>query len=104
MIYCTIKIIFTLSPVPLTATASRHHILLANTYSKSTLRAFVQNATESYDWIDYFPSYEIINNPMLNSTAFQKNLRNIEPHFVSIVMNYFLNLLNPRHSSDSSSY
>ena len=37
------KIILTVSPVPLTATASKDHILIANTYSKATLRAVARN-------------------------------------------------------------
>ena len=84
------KIILTVSPVPLTATASNKHILMANTYSKSTLRAAAGKLSERVN-IDYFPSYEIVNNPRLHSIAFNSNLRTIRTEIVEIVMRHFFN-------------
>ena len=52
-----LRVLLTVSPVPLTATASGEHILTATTYSKSVLRAVAGRLTALHDWVDYFPSY-----------------------------------------------
>ena len=83
------KIILTVSPVPLTASASRNHILVANSYSKSVLRAVAGYLCETIEYIDYFPSYEIITNPRLHSTAFTDNLRSVRKESVEVVMKHF---------------
>ena len=57
------KILLTVSPVPLTATASGRHVLLAMTNSKVILRAVASELQQRYGNIDYFPSFEIINHP-----------------------------------------
>lgn len=69
------RIILTVSPVPLTATASGKHVLVSNTYSKSVLRAVAGYLSERYSNIDYFPSYEIVTNPRLHSSSYSHNLR-----------------------------
>lgn len=56
----TCKIILSVSPVPLHRTFSDKDIIVANCYSKSTLRAAAQEISDSNDNIDYFPSYEIV--------------------------------------------
>ena len=49
-----INFILTVSPIPLTATMSGNHILLATTESKSILRAVAGNISNKYDYVDYF--------------------------------------------------
>ncbi len=83
--------ILTVSPVPLTATASKNHVLVANSYSKASLRSVAEVLTSGSDLIDYFPSYEIINNPRLHSSAFEHNLRSVRSEFVHFVMQHFFN-------------
>ena len=82
------KIILTVSPVPLTATASKQHILVANTYSKATLRAVAAKLSERSS-IDYFPSYEIVTNPRYYQGSYDSNLRTVKKSTVDNVMNYF---------------
>ena len=82
------KMILTVSPVPLTATASGHHVLLSTTYSKSVLRA-AAGEWSTLPFIDYFPSYEIVTNPRLHSTAFTDSLRSVRDEAVSTVMRHF---------------
>ena len=84
-----IKYILTVSPVPLTATASGKHILQANNHSKSILRAAASHLEEANSNIAYFPSYEIVTNPRLNSKGFNSNLRTIDKEIIKAVMNYF---------------
>ena len=82
------KTILTVSPVPLTATASGKHILVANTYSKATLRTVAATLSED-PLIDYFPSYEIVTNPRYHLDSYNSNLRTVKQSTVKNVMTYF---------------
>ena len=56
--------IVTVSPVPLGATAKTTDIIVANSGSKSTLRAVADELSRKYSFVDYFPSYEfVVNSP-----------------------------------------
>jgi hypothetical protein len=82
--------LLTVSPVPLTATASGDHVLVSTTYSKSVLRAVAGEAARRYGHVDYFPSYEIITGPQAYSCYFDENLRTVKPEGVDAVMaNFF---------------
>jgi hypothetical protein len=83
------KFLVTVSPVPLTATASGKHVLQATTYSKSVLRAVAGHLAAEFEDVDYFPSYEIIMNPANRSSFFESNLRSVAPHGVAAVMKTF---------------
>lgn len=54
------KIVITTSPVPLGKTFTSRDVIVANTYSKSTLRVIAQDVADERDYVDYFPSYEIV--------------------------------------------
>lgn len=59
-----LKVVITVSPVPMSMTLTGMDVILANTFSKSMLRVCAQVIAEKYDFVDYFPSYEIaINSP-----------------------------------------
>ena len=83
------KCLLTVSPVPLTATASGEHVLVSTTCSKSTLRTVAGQLSANQAHIDYFPSYEIVTNPRTHSTAFADNLRSVRNEAVEIVMKHF---------------
>lgn len=85
-----VKLLLTVSPVPLTATASGSHILLASTVSKAILRAAVATIMAEDAGVDYFPSYEIITNPAARSRFFAENLRQPTAKGVETVMTQFL--------------
>src|SRR4030095_8145905 len=57
-----VHIIVTVSPVPLMNTFSTMDIVVANTWAKSLLRAVAQEWASAHPNVDYFPSYEIVNN------------------------------------------
>ena len=84
-----LKILLTVSPVPLTATASGQHVMIATQYSKSILRAVAGMATEKFAFVDYFPSYEIITNPVFRGMFFGSNMRSVVPEGVATVMTHF---------------
>ena len=82
--------ILTVSPIPLTATASEQHVLKASTASKSILRAVAWELEKNDPNIDYFPSYEILNNPKLHSTGFESNLRTARQEMIETAISHFL--------------
>jgi hypothetical protein len=85
------RFLLTVSPVPLTATASGQHVLLATVYSKSVLRAVAGQAVMDEADIDYFPSFEIISNPWSKVSFYEANLRSVSNSGVSQVMQTFFN-------------
>lgn len=84
-----IRFILTVSPVPLTATASGAHVLAATVYSKSVLRAVAGYLATSFPDIDYFPSYEIIAGAPARGFFYESNLRSISAAGVDVVMRAF---------------
>jgi len=83
------KFLLTVSPVPLTATASQQHVLVATTLSKSILRTAAGQLAASFPDIDYFPSYEIITSHWSRGAFFGDNLRSVTTEGVSTVMKAF---------------
>jgi len=84
-----LRFILTVSPVPLTASASGKHVLVATMQSKSILRAAAGQLADKIKYIDYFPSYEIINSPVFRGSFFAPNMRSVVPEGVEFVMNGF---------------
>lgn len=83
------KVLLTVSPVPLTATASGDHVLVATVKSKSVLRAAASEVAALSPRIDYFPSYEVITGIPYKSRWFSDNLRSVTEYGVSCVMKNF---------------
>lgn len=54
------KFLITTSPVPLSRTFTDKDVIIANTYSKSVLRAVAGDIAASNPGVDYFPSYESV--------------------------------------------
>lgn len=93
------KCLLTVSPVPLTATASGKHILVSTIYSKSTLRSVAGQLSANQAHIDYFPSFEIVTNPKQGPKSFQENLRSVREDIVENVMQHFFAQHVPLSSS-----
>ncbi len=90
-----LRILLTVSPVPLTATASGRHILTATTQSKAILRAAASEIIQSDLECDYFPSYELVTAPKSDgSNWFEPNLRSVSAEGVARVMKVFLRAHN----------
>lgn len=79
------RILLTVSPIPLGRTMTSDDVIVANTYSKSVLRAVVGKACEGRDNVDYFPSYESI---MLTRQegVWQDDLLHVDAAFVARIM------------------
>lgn len=89
-----IKFLLTVSPVPLTATASGEHVLTATTYSKSVLRAVAGEIAQRNQNVDYFPSYEIITAPAFRGMFYEPNMRSVHADGVAFVMQSFFECLH----------
>lgn len=83
------KLLLTVSPVPLTATAEFRHVLISSAASKSILRAVADEFVRSFDFIDYFPSFEIITNPKHILENYKDNMREVKQSAVDKVMKKF---------------
>lgn len=92
-----LRIVLTVSPVPLTATKSEQHVLVATMRSKSVLRAVADEAAVRKKYIDYFPSYEVINSPIFRGMFFEPNLRSVNPAGVQLVMDNFFTGLHEKY-------
>ncbi len=84
------KFVVTVSPVPLTATASGQHVEVATSYSKSVLRSVCGYLYQRYPDIEYFPSYEIITSSNNRGAYFENNKRSVSDKGVQTAMNMFL--------------
>lgn len=84
------KFIVTVSPVPLTATASGNHVEVASSYSKSVLRAVCGALYEDHKYIDYFPSYEVITSQTAHGTNYESNYRSVRGEGVDKAMALFM--------------
>lgn len=84
------KFLITVSPVPLTATASGNHVEVATCYSKSVLRAVCGSLYEQFRNVDYFPSYEIITSTNNRGVYFEPNKRSVSAQGVDKAMSLFL--------------
>lgn len=84
-----VKILLTVSPVPLTATYSHDHILTATMYSKSILRTVCGELAAGTANVYYFPSYEMVANPYTAGSAYEANLRTVRPAVVQSIMEFF---------------
>lgn len=92
------RIILTVSPVPLMATADPGaHVLAATSYSKSVLRVAAETLRQRFAHVDYFPSYEIITGAFNRGGYFAEDLRNVLEDGVSHVMRLFM-----RHATDET--
>ncbi|MEO1610796.1 MAG: GSCFA domain-containing protein [Pseudomonadota bacterium] len=83
------RFLFTVSPVPLVASAEDQHVMAATVYSKSVLRAVAGKLQREDDLIDYFPSYELISGIPSRSMFYEPDLRSVNPHGVDWVMSHF---------------
>ena len=85
-----LKMLITVSPVPLLATFRDMDVLVANAYSKSVQRAALDEFTLGLEGVDYFPSYEFVtlSNP---TVAWSRNdYRHVSGEIVQRIMSEVL--------------
>ncbi|WP_121118022.1 GSCFA domain-containing protein [Croceibacterium ferulae] len=84
------KVLLTVSPVPLMATYEDRSVLLSNAYSKSVLRIAADMAIREHDWVDYFPSYEIITGSFAGGLYYGPDHREVNALGVAHAMRCFM--------------
>ena len=85
----TVKVIVTVSPVPLHATFlhETYHVVEANMHSKAILRVAAQEFVESNREVYYFPSFELVTYGFEN--PWTTDHRHVSPTAVSRIMEMF---------------
>ncbi|MCY0992213.1 GSCFA domain-containing protein [Nannocystis sp. ILAH1] len=84
-----VRVVLTVSPVPLLATFEDRHVLVSTVASKSILRAAVDEICRAHDDIAYFPSFEIITGPQSRGRFHGPDLREVTPEGVGFVQAVF---------------
>jgi hypothetical protein len=83
------RIIVTVSPVPMSETFSGRDVLIANVYSKSTLRAAADIFAQANDDVDYFPSYDIVSMSP-RATAYDADCLHVTDSVVGTIIRMFV--------------
>ncbi len=92
-----LKIVLTVSPVPLVATATGEHAYTATVYSKSVLRAAAGEAVVARPDVVYFPAYEIVTGPG-SENHFADDRRTVTVDAVTTVVDAMLRRSEPAAS------
>jgi GSCFA family len=85
-----LRVILTVSPVPLVATATEGHVVTATVHSKSILRTAAGEVVALHEDVVYFPAYEIVCGPQAPESFFEEDRRNVSTVAVDTVMNALL--------------
>ncbi len=88
------RLVVTVSPVPLVATASGRHVLVATTYSKAVLRVAADEVAANHDAVSYFPAYEIVTGPQAPHSFFEEDRRSVSATAIQEVMRALLSTSN----------
>lgn len=94
-----VKIILTVSPVPLNATYEDQHVLVSTVLSKAVLRVAADKLVRKLTNCFYFPSYDIITSPHVRGKYFDVDCREVLPAGVNHVMQLFL-----RHFTEANQH
>jgi hypothetical protein len=81
-----LRVILTVSPVPLAATMEPRHVVQSTVLSKSTLRLAADEIRCQYPNVDYFASYEIVNGTFSSAPGFEPDGRTVTAEAVDRVM------------------
>lgn len=84
------RLVLTVSPVPIIATAEDRHVLVSNGYTKSALRVVADEVCRARPNVHYFPSYEVSTSPATAGRYYSDNLRAINEAGIRHVMRLFL--------------
>lgn len=85
-----LEVLLTVSPVSMMATATPQQVSVATVYTKSVLRAVAGELYDAHDWIDYFPSYDMVTGPAARGMFYKEGMREVSQPGVTYVMSHFL--------------
>lgn len=95
-----VRVLLTVSPVPLAATALDRHVLVSTTYSKSVLRVAAEELTR-LPGVAYFPAYEIVTGPFSRGRYFAQDCRAVTEEGVDHVMRLFFRHVAPPSAAET---
>jgi hypothetical protein len=90
-----VRVILTVSPVPLIATYESRHVVVSTTASKAALRAAADEIERSHPNVWYFPSYEIVTGHFSGGRYFESDMRSVSDEGVDHVMRLFFKHADP---------
>jgi GSCFA family len=82
------KVVLTVSPIPLAATFTGQDIAVANANSKATLLCAATRLVLLFPQMFYFPSYEIVTHSD-RAAVWERDGRHVRADFVERIMDYF---------------
>lgn len=85
-----VRMILTVSPVPLVATATRDHVVVASAYSKAALLVAAKEVAASETGVTYFPAFEIVSGTQAPFSYYEDDRRNVSEEGVRAVMEALL--------------
>lgn len=94
-----IRFVVTVSPVPLGATFTGQDIVVANAYSKATLRAVAGDFCGARDDADYFPSFEAVTESA-PPAAWMDDAIHVRTEMVRCVIAHFMKNYGPPALAD----
>jgi tetratricopeptide (TPR) repeat protein len=93
------RILLTTSPVVLARTFTGDDIIVANSHSKSVLRAVAGELSDEFPDVDYFPSYEIAT-VTRRPEVWEDDLVHVNPGFVGRIMQHVTSAYVPGSADD----
>jgi hypothetical protein len=81
-----VRVVLTVSPVPLVATATDQHVVVASAYSKAVLRVAAAEVAASTPQVSYFPALEIVTGPQAPHDYLAEDRRSVTDAGVKAVM------------------
>lgn len=85
-----VRVVLTVSPVPLMATFEDRSVVASTVHSKSVLRTVAGMLEAEFDWVGYFASYEVITAGPNASRYFGPDRRSVTEEGVAHVMRLFI--------------
>jgi hypothetical protein len=85
-----VRVVLTVSPVPLVATWEPRSVMAATAYSKAVLRSVASELERQFDGVAYFASYEVITAAPNAGRYFAADWRSVTPEGVDHVMRLFM--------------
>jgi len=85
-----LRIVLTVSPVPLVATLEPHHVVQSTVYSKSVLRVAAETLRSKYPAVDYFAAYEMVAFGFDGADHFTDDRRDVRDDVVDRVIRSFI--------------
>jgi hypothetical protein len=85
-----LRIILTVSPIPLVATIEPHHVIQSTVYSKSVLRVAAETIRSASPAVEYFAAYEMVASGYDGEDHFTADRRDVREETVARVMDSFI--------------